>query len=181
MRSSAPLSGADGFDVLALSGGAYDGAYGAGVINGWTAAGSRPKFTVVTGVSAGALIAPLAFLGPDYDREIQEAFTESASQFLGDLEACLASGRYGHKAKLTRQLCRQFVDAVFSGPWPPSTPRDAGSLSLRQIWTRNAALSGTWARSRRAGSQVPESFSGTCSFVVQHSRPVRPHLYRGGG
>ncbi len=112
MRSSAPLSGADGFDVLALSGGAYDGAYGAGVINGWTAAGSRPKFTVVTGVSAGALIAPLAFLGPDYDREIQEAFTESASQFLGDLGSLfsLLGGTDIRRNSLVN-LVDKFVDA----------------------------------------------------------------------
>ena len=48
---------------LALSGGGADGAYGAGVLNGWTASGTRPEFTVVSGVSTGALIAPFAFLG----------------------------------------------------------------------------------------------------------------------
>ncbi len=74
-----------GFDVLAISGGAYDGAYGAGIVTGWTATGTRPKFTIVTGVSAGALTAPLAFLGPEYDGAVAEAFTEGASQFLGDL------------------------------------------------------------------------------------------------
>jgi hypothetical protein len=74
------------FDVLALSGGAYDGAYAAGVINGWTATGRRPKFAVVTGVSAGALIAPLAFLGPEYDGEIREAFSGGGvTQVLGDI------------------------------------------------------------------------------------------------
>ncbi len=80
---AAPAAGS--FDVLALSGGAYDGAYGAGVVNGWTAAGTRPNFALVTGVSAGALIAPLAFLGPGYDAEIEQAFTQGAAQFLGDL------------------------------------------------------------------------------------------------
>ena len=71
------------FDVLAISGGGYDGAYGAGVINGWTATGTRPSFTIVTGVSAGALIAPLAFLGPDYDKELTEAFTGGLTEILG--------------------------------------------------------------------------------------------------
>ncbi len=75
----------ESFDVLAISGGAYDGAYGAGVIGGWTATGTRPKFAIVTGVSAGALIAPLAFLGPQYDDEIKEAFAGGVAQFLGDL------------------------------------------------------------------------------------------------
>jgi Patatin-like phospholipase len=78
------------FDILAISGGAYDGAYGAGVINGWTSAGNRPKFAIVTGVSAGALIAPLAFLGPDYDADIAEAFSGGVAQVLGDLGGVFA-------------------------------------------------------------------------------------------
>ncbi len=78
------------FDVLAISGGAYDGAYGAGIINGWTATGTRPKFAIVTGVSAGALIAPFAFLGPNYDAEIAEAFAGGVAQVLGDLGGVFA-------------------------------------------------------------------------------------------
>ena len=51
--------------VLALSGGGADGAFGAGLLTGWSARGTRPQFTFVTGASAGALIAPFAFLGRD--------------------------------------------------------------------------------------------------------------------
>jgi hypothetical protein len=51
-------------DYLALSGGGSDGAFGAGLLVGWTAHGSRTQFTMVTGISTGALIAPFAFLGP---------------------------------------------------------------------------------------------------------------------
>lgn len=61
--------------MLALSGGADDGAYGAGLLNGWTQSGKRPTFTVVTGVSTGALIAPFAFLGPAYDAELARVYT----------------------------------------------------------------------------------------------------------
>ncbi len=50
---------------LAISGGGANGAYGAGILVGWTEAGDRPEFTVVTGISTGALTAPFAFLGPD--------------------------------------------------------------------------------------------------------------------
>jgi hypothetical protein len=60
---------------LALSGGGEDGAYGAGVLVGWTAAGTRPEFTVVTGVSTGALIAPFAFLGAAWDARLEELYT----------------------------------------------------------------------------------------------------------
>jgi hypothetical protein len=52
---------------LAISGGGDNGAFAAGLLLGWTEAGDRPEFTMVTGTSAGALVAPLAFLGPDYD------------------------------------------------------------------------------------------------------------------
>ena len=60
---------------LAISGGGSDGAYGAGVLTGWTESGTRPEFAVVTGVSIGALIAPFAFLGPRYDEEVHKNFT----------------------------------------------------------------------------------------------------------
>lgn len=59
-------------EYLALSGGADDGAFGAGLLTGWTKRGNRPRFEVVTGVSAGALIAPYAFLGPRYDDQLTE-------------------------------------------------------------------------------------------------------------
>jgi predicted patatin/cPLA2 family phospholipase len=52
---------------LAISGGGENGAFAAGLLLGWTAAGTRPEFTAVTGISAGALVAPFAFLGPEYD------------------------------------------------------------------------------------------------------------------
>ncbi|MGD8255885.1 MAG: patatin-like phospholipase family protein [Syntrophobacterales bacterium] len=52
---------------LALSGGGSHGAYGAGVLIGWTDAGTRPEFDVVTGISTGALTATAVFLGPEYD------------------------------------------------------------------------------------------------------------------
>jgi predicted acylesterase/phospholipase RssA len=62
-------------DVLAISGGADDGAFGAGVLCGWTARGDRPQFRLVTGISTGALIAPFAFLGPQYDAVLRANYT----------------------------------------------------------------------------------------------------------
>jgi len=60
---------------LALSGGGDKGAFGVGLLAGWTAAGTRPEFKLVTGISTGALIAPLAFLGPKYDAQLREVYT----------------------------------------------------------------------------------------------------------
>jgi predicted acylesterase/phospholipase RssA len=61
---------------LALSSGGEDGAFGAGLINGLTASGKRPAFSVVTGVSTGALMAPLVFAGPAYDDALRDAYTK---------------------------------------------------------------------------------------------------------
>ncbi len=60
---------------LAVSGGADDGAFGAGLLVGWTETGTRPSFMLVTGISTGALIAPFAFLGPAYDEQLRAVFT----------------------------------------------------------------------------------------------------------
>jgi predicted acylesterase/phospholipase RssA len=63
---------------LAISGGGDNGAYAAGLLNGWTAAGTRPEFKLVTGISTGALIAPFAFLGQKYDATLKEVYTTIA-------------------------------------------------------------------------------------------------------
>jgi hypothetical protein len=62
-------------NYLAISGGGDNGAFGAWLLNGWTEVGTRPQFKGVTGVSTGALIAPLAFLGPQYDPALREVYT----------------------------------------------------------------------------------------------------------
>lgn len=64
---------------LAISGGAYDGAFGAGLVNGWTASGTRPDFAIVTGISTGALIAPFVFIGPRYDATVKQLFTTATT------------------------------------------------------------------------------------------------------
>jgi patatin-like phospholipase len=61
---------------LSLSTGGAEGAYGAGLLAGLTAAGKRPEFAVVTGASTGALIAPYAFLGAQYDETLRKNYTE---------------------------------------------------------------------------------------------------------
>jgi hypothetical protein len=74
---SGPLPPAD---FLAISGGGENGAFGAGLLVGWTQAGTRPNFKLVTGVSTGALIAPFAFLGPRYDARLKEVYTTISSR-----------------------------------------------------------------------------------------------------
>jgi len=62
-------------EILALSGGGADGAYGAGLLVGWSEAGTRPEFTIVTGISTGALTAPFVFAGEQYDPKLREMYT----------------------------------------------------------------------------------------------------------
>jgi predicted acylesterase/phospholipase RssA len=65
---------------LAISGGGPNGAFGAGLLNGWTATGKRPVFKIVTGVSTGALMAPFAFIGASYDGALREFYTTTSSR-----------------------------------------------------------------------------------------------------
>ena len=81
------------YDVLALSGGGANGAFGAGFLNGWTASGERPVFKLITGISTGALIAPFAFLGPDYDDELKTAYTTLSTEDIIDVSKLKARKR----------------------------------------------------------------------------------------
>ena len=67
---------------LSISGGGANGAFGAGLLKGWSQSGSRPEMTIVTGISTGALIAPFAFLGSDYDDELEQLYTTLSTKDL---------------------------------------------------------------------------------------------------
>lgn len=98
---------------LAISGGGDDGAFGAGLLVGWTARGDRPEFNVVTGISTGALSAPFAFLGPDYDDELKSVYTETSASDIFSDENPLVSIISGDAAADTTPLKRligRFVD-----------------------------------------------------------------------
>lgn len=78
-------------DFLALSGGGSDGAFGAGLMCGWTETGARPTFKVVTGISTGALMAPFVFLGPAYDPALRELYTQTATRDIMNKRGMLAA------------------------------------------------------------------------------------------
>jgi predicted patatin/cPLA2 family phospholipase len=67
-------------NYLAISGGGPNGAFGAGLLIGWTKTGTRPEFSMVTGVSTGALSAPFAFLGSDYDEQLKDVYTNISTK-----------------------------------------------------------------------------------------------------
>src|SRR5215831_2836743 len=104
---------------LALSGGGDNGAFGAGFLNGWTAAGTRPKFKLVTGISTGALIAPFAFLGPAYDNHLKALFTTTSSHEILETRSLiggLTSDAMADTAPLRRligkHIDRAMLDAI---------------------------------------------------------------------
>lgn len=105
------LIGRDEFNILALSGGASGGAYGAGVLTGLTKAGRRPDFAIVTGVSTGALIAPLAFLGSTWDDRLTDAYVGGhAAELLSFRRLGAALGPSIFKGESLDALVEAFVD-----------------------------------------------------------------------
>jgi hypothetical protein len=101
-------------NFLALSGGGDDGAFGAGLLVGWTARGNRPEFDMVTGVSTGALSAPFAYLGRAYDQKLAGVYTETDASDIfrrrPTLIAAVASDSLTDNAPL-RRLIEGYVDA----------------------------------------------------------------------
>lgn len=77
---SSDLTGTGNY--LLISGGGDKGAFGAGLLSGWTVRGDRPEFNLVTGVSTGALIAPFAFLGSKYDNVLKYVYTQVTPQMI---------------------------------------------------------------------------------------------------
>ncbi len=100
---------------LAVSGGGSNGAFGAGLLNGWSASGKRPQFEIVSGVSTGALIAPFAFLGPEYDKPLREIYTLYSTKDI--LEPQILAGLLGANAvsstKPLEKLIARYVDREF--------------------------------------------------------------------
>jgi len=98
---------------LAISGGGDDGAFGAGLLAGWSARGDRPQFTVVTGVSTGALSAPFAFLGPEYDEQLKSIYTETGPDDVFQPRSLMAAVANDAMTDATplRNTIASFVDA----------------------------------------------------------------------
>ena len=108
-RKSGPLN------LLALSGGGAYGAYGAGVLCGWTPTGARPEFDIVAGISTGALMAPYAFLGTNCDAELKRAYTTLTDKDVfrkRNLISILAGAdSAADSAPLYKSLLKRFDDA----------------------------------------------------------------------
>ncbi len=99
-------------DLLALSGGGPDGAFGAGLLAGWTARGDRPTFQVVSGVSTGAIIALFAYLGPQHDETLREIYTTYRTRQLAipTFFAGLTGGTALFDTTGYRRLIEEYID-----------------------------------------------------------------------
>jgi predicted acylesterase/phospholipase RssA len=102
---------------LVLSGGGAYGAYQAGVLFGWSETGTRPSFDSITGVSTGALVATLVFLGPEYDYELRRVYTSVKTNDIyirrSSIQALL-SNSLADNAPLARQINTLLTPEAFS-------------------------------------------------------------------
>ena len=104
-------------NYLAISGGGDDGAFGAGLLVGWTQAGNRPTFKLVTGVSTGALIAPFAFLGSEYDETLRAVYTQVTPEDIATqrgLLAAITSDAIADNQPLFRLISKYFTPELLA-------------------------------------------------------------------
>ncbi len=143
-------------NVLVLSGGGAYGAYTAGLLKGWTASGTRPRFDVVTGISTGSLIAPYAFLGPEYDNELERLYTSMRQENILRPQLVLLDSLVSSEpleqqiaARATPDLLRKIAEAhrhgrrLYVGTTNLDTKQlviwDAGAIAARET-PENATL-----------------------------------------
>jgi hypothetical protein len=102
-------------NYLSLSGGGDDGAYGSGLLIGWAERGDRPQFNLVTGISTGALIAPFAYMGKEYDPVLRDVYTKYGPKDIF-IERGLISGILSDGLSDTTplfQLISKYIDQDF--------------------------------------------------------------------
>lgn len=146
-------------NFLAVSGGAEDGAFGAGLLTGWSAAGTRPDFDLVTGVSAGALIAPFAFLGPSKDPELEAIFTKYGQEDIlsvNVLRALFGGSALADGTPLA-DLIAKYVDETFLREI--ARERMKGRVLLIGTTNLDAQRPVLWDMGRIAMSEDPEALS----------------------
>jgi predicted acylesterase/phospholipase RssA len=184
-------------ELLALSGGGENGAFGAGLLCGWSAEGTRPVFDLVTGVSTGALIAPFAFLGSSYDPELRNIFTgHSPNDVLTNrfFSAAIFDDAMADNAPLFRTLSGYVNEAMLVDI---ATAYESGRLlllgttdldaQLPVIWNIGAiAKSGhpraldTVRRIMLASAAIPGAFPPTMFDVSLNGKPYQEMHVDGG-
>jgi hypothetical protein len=142
---------------LAVSGGGDNGAFGAGFLSGWTRTGQRPEFKLVTGVSTGALIAPFAFLGPEYDGRLRELYTAVSLKDIA-VQKSILSVIYGDSMADTTPLWKlieksitpEMLDAI-------AAEHEKGRILLVGTANLDARRPMIWNVTKIAASKKPEA------------------------
>jgi predicted acylesterase/phospholipase RssA len=140
---------------LAISGGGDNGAFGAGLLAGWTAAGTRPEFKVVTGISTGALIAPFAFLGSDYDATLRAAYTGVRSEDIFEARpfySALFDDAMADTAPMRRMIARFITPELLSAI---AAEHEKGRLLLIGTTNLDARRPVIWNMTAIASSRAP--------------------------
>lgn len=143
---------------LAISGGGDNGAYGAGLLNGWTESGKRPEFKLVTGVSTGALIAPFAFIGPKYDYVLERVYTTTSQRDIFKKRGLIKGALFGDAMADTAPLAKiiasyvnqQLLDEI-------ATEYDKGRVLLIGTGNLDSLEPVIWNMTAIAASKDPRS------------------------
>jgi predicted acylesterase/phospholipase RssA len=152
--------------LLGISGGSEDGAFAAGLLAGWSAHGDRPQFRVVTGVSAGALIAPFAFLGPRYDSVIRRVATSVRRKDIfhkrNALVGLISDGIADSKplARLVAKYVTPEVLAEIAREFSKGRVLEIGTTDL------DAGRAVTWNMGAIASSQSPDALKLFRSIMI---------------
>ena len=185
------------YDMLAVSGGGEDGAFGAGLLCGWSEHGDRPVFDWVTGVSTGALTAPFAFLGSAYDAKLREVYTGiTAKDVLKErgLIAALTDDALADNAPLFATLSRYLDQQMLADL---ATAYNEGRLLLigtsdfdsqhAVIWNIGAIAASGHPRARDtigrvllASAAIPGAFPPTMIDVTMDGKPYQEMHVDGG-
>jgi hypothetical protein len=143
------------YNMLAVSGGGEDGAFGAGLLCGWTAAGTRPVFEIVTGVSTGALTAPFAFLGSEWDGPLRSVYTDLTPRDVLEPRGLLAAifdDAMADNAPLFRTISRQLDARMLAAI---ARGHEEGRLLLVATTNLDAQLPAIWNIGAIAASGHP--------------------------
>ena len=142
---------------LAISGGGAKGAFGAGLLKGWSESGTRPEFQVVTGISTGALTAPFAFLGSDYDDTLEEMFTTYSTKDLVDkrhLLNALTSDAVASTRGLEELIARYMTEEVLAAIAAEATKGRALNIGTTNLDAERPVV---WRISSIAASGHPDA------------------------
>jgi predicted acylesterase/phospholipase RssA len=151
---STPRIPARPLTILALSGGGAEGAYGAGFLKGWSQTGRRPRFDIVTGTSVGALMAPFAFLGSEYDAALDAVFAGGIAENLlqvDGLNGLTGAGVYKTdplKDLIARYANAELLDAI-------AQEYHKGRLLLVETTNLDTQRSSIWNMGAIAASNAP--------------------------